>query len=68
MILQKGTGRMILVVSIIFSAILGFLLLMMGPLVGGIIAFGIVVGCLFRGLSLLYELNEKADRIMRNQE
>lgn len=68
MILQKGTGRMKLVVSIIFSAILGFLLLMMGPLVGGIIAFGIVVGCLFRGLSLLYELNEKADRIMRGRE
>lgn len=35
---------MYLLLSIILSAVIGYILLMMGPLVGGIVAFGIVVG------------------------
>lgn len=45
--------------SIVLSAIGGLVLFMLGPLVGGIIAFGIVVGCLFRGLYLLNEIHKK---------
>ncbi|MFJ5714856.1 hypothetical protein [Neobacillus sp. NPDC093127] len=44
---------MYLIISIILSVILGYILLMMGPLVGGFLAFGIVAGSLFRGLYLL---------------
>ncbi|MCM3587752.1 hypothetical protein M3182_18635 [Mesobacillus maritimus] len=50
---------MYLLLSIILGAILGCILLMMGPLVGGIIAFGIVVGCIFRGLFLLNDIHKK---------
>lgn len=32
---------------------------MMGPLVGGIIAFGIVVGCIYRGLYLLNDIHKR---------
>lgn len=45
--------------SIVLSAIGGLVLFMLGPLVGGIIAFGIVIGCLFRGLYLLNEIHKK---------
>ncbi len=47
-----------LLLSIVLSAILGYILLMMGPIVGGILAFGIVVGCLFRGVYLLNEIHK----------
>ncbi|MHC0037784.1 hypothetical protein [Pseudoneobacillus sp. C159] len=47
-----------LLLSIILSTILGYLLLLMGPLIGGFIAFGIVVGCLFRGVYLLNEIRK----------
>lgn len=50
---------MYLLLSIVLSAILGYVLLMMGPLVGGFIAFGIVVGCLFRGLYLLNDIHKR---------
>jgi hypothetical protein len=49
---------MYLLLSIFLSAVLGFLLVMMGPIVGGLIAFGIVVGSLFRGLYLLNEIHK----------
>lgn len=52
---------MFLLFSIIFSAILGFILLMMGPVVGGIVAFGIVVGCMFRGLYLLNDIHKRME-------
>jgi hypothetical protein len=44
---------------IILSMILGYFLFIMGPLVGGIIAFGIVVGCLFKALSFLNDIKKK---------
>ncbi|WP_238141684.1 hypothetical protein [Peribacillus sp. TH24] len=50
---------MYLFLSIVLSAILGFLLLMIGPpQVAGVIAFGIIVGILFRGLYLLNSLHK----------
>ncbi|MGM0837264.1 MAG: hypothetical protein ACQEV7_14000 [Bacillota bacterium] len=53
---------MYLVLSIILSIILGFLLLMMGPLVGGFLAFGIIAGCIFRGLYLLNDLHKRLSK------
>jgi O-antigen/teichoic acid export membrane protein len=50
---------MYLLLSIILSGILGYILLMMGPLVGGIVAFAIVVGCIFRGLYLLHDIHKR---------
>ncbi|MEH6937256.1 hypothetical protein V7056_05235 [Bacillus sp. JJ664] len=52
-----------LFLSIVLATILGYLLLMMGPLVGGLIAFGIVVGCLFRGLYLLNDLSNRLSKL-----
>ncbi|WP_099157423.1 hypothetical protein [Virgibacillus ndiopensis] len=49
---------MYLFISIILSAILGYILLMLGPILGGVLTFGIVVGCLFRGLFLLSEIHK----------
>ncbi|MFD9627868.1 hypothetical protein [Peribacillus muralis] len=53
---------MYLLISIILSVILGYLLLMMGPLVGGFLAFGIVVGTLFRGLYLLNDIHKRLSK------
>ena len=41
------------------ACILGFLLVLLDPLFGGIIAFGIVTGSLFRGLYLLSDIHKK---------
>ncbi|WP_456278954.1 hypothetical protein [Bacillus sp. AK128] len=54
---------MYLLLSIILAGILGFVLLMMGPLVGGLIAFAIVGGCLFRGLYLLQDIHKRLEVI-----
>lgn len=59
---------MYLFLSIILATILGYILLMMGPLVGGLIAFGIVVGCLFRGMYLLSDIHKKLDMIIPKQD
>ncbi|PUB10582.1 hypothetical protein [Paenisporosarcina sp. OV554] len=48
---------MYLLLSIVLSAILGLVLFTMGPLVGAVIAFGIVMGCIFRGLHLLNDIH-----------
>jgi hypothetical protein len=48
-----------LLLSIFLSAILGFVLFTMGPLVGGILAFAIVMGCIFRGLYLLNDIHKR---------
>lgn len=50
---------MYLIVSIVLATVLGLLLGMMGPLVGGFITFGIIVGCLFRGLYLLSDIRKR---------
>ncbi|MGG0386189.1 hypothetical protein ABEY69_24610 [Priestia filamentosa] len=48
-----------LLLFIILSTIVGYLLLLLGPLIGGIIAFGIIVGCLLRGLYLLGDIKQR---------
>lgn len=53
---------------IILSMILGSLLLMMGPLVGGILAFGIVIGCFFKGLFLLNDISEKISSLVTDTD
>lgn len=50
---------MYLLLSILLSMILAVILMMMGPLVGGIIAFGIIAGCIFRGLYLLNDIHKR---------
>ena len=49
---------MYLLLSIILSAILGLVLLMLDPLIGGVLAFGIVAGCIFRGLFLIKDIHK----------
>nr|WP_326315690.1 hypothetical protein [Halobacillus sp. HZG1] len=39
--------------------LLGWLIMMTGPLIGGIITFGIVVGCLLRGLYLISDIHKQ---------
>lgn len=53
---------MYLLLLIILSIIVGYLLLLLGPLIGGIIAFGIIVGCLLRGLYLLENIRKRISK------
>jgi hypothetical protein len=59
---------MYLLLSIFLSATLGFVLLMMGPVVGGVIAFGILVGCLFRGMYLLSDIHKRLSTILPKRD
>ncbi|MFC7063780.1 hypothetical protein [Halobacillus seohaensis] len=59
---------MYLLLSIILSVVLGYILMIMGPLVGGIIAFGVVVGCIFRGLYLLNDIHKKISNISSEED
>lgn len=54
---------MYLLLSIILSGLLGGFLLMMGPEIGGVIAFAIIAGCLFRGIYLLNDLHHRISKI-----
>ncbi|PFG13085.1 hypothetical protein [Bacillus sp. es.036] len=54
---------MYLLLAIVLAMILGFILIMLGPLVGGIVAFGLVAGCLFRGVYLLHDMHRRISRI-----
>lgn len=53
---------MYLLLLIVLSTIIGYLLFLLGPLIGGIIAFGIIVGCLFRGLYLLEDIRGRMSK------
>ncbi|KYD05479.1 hypothetical protein B5V88_04335 [Heyndrickxia sporothermodurans] len=53
---------------ILISTLLGYGLFALGPLLGGFIAFGIVAGCIFRGLALLKELNEKLSVLVPDKD
>jgi uncharacterized membrane protein YczE len=55
-----------LIMSIILSAILAFALLMMGPLVGGILAFAIMAGSIFR--YLLSDIHKKVSTLVPNKD
>lgn len=57
-----------LIMSIIFSAILGLVLIMMGPLAGGILAFAIIAGSLFRGLYILSKIHKKVSVLVPDQD
>jgi len=46
--------------------VIGYFLLMMGPFVGGIFAFGIILGSLFRGLILLTDIQKRLSQITKN--
>lgn len=59
---------MYLVLSIILARLLGFGLLMAGPFVGGVLAFGILAGCLFRGLYLLSDIHRRLVKDLPRQE
>lgn len=59
---------MYLLISIILSSVLGLVLMMMGPLVGGIVAFGIVVGCIFRGLYLINDIHKRISKIYPKED
>jgi hypothetical protein len=48
--------------------ILGYFLYMMGSIFGGIIAFGIVVGCLFKGLFFLDDVRKKISVLVPEAE
>ncbi|MBT2692781.1 hypothetical protein [Bacillus sp. ISL-55] len=50
---------MYLFLSLLLSVILGYLLFVMGPIVGGILAFGIIAGSLFRGIYLLNDVRKR---------
>lgn len=47
-----------LFMAILLSTILGYLLLFFGAFVGGLLAFGIILGILIRGLMLLNEIHK----------
>ncbi|SFM37783.1 hypothetical protein [Salibacterium qingdaonense] len=57
-----------LIVSILLSAVLGFVLLMMGYVIGSILAFGIITGCLFRILYLLYDISKRLEKTAPKQD
>lgn len=57
-------GFHVFILSIILATLLGYILLMMGPLVGGLISFGIVVGCLFRGIYLLSDIHNMLETLI----
>ena len=50
---------MYLFLSILLSVVLGYFLLMLGPIFGGVVAFGILAGCLFRGVYLLNDIRKR---------
>lgn len=54
---------MFLFVLILLGIILAAILFSLGPVVGGIIGSGIVLGVLFRGLYFLYDINLRISEI-----
>jgi hypothetical protein len=61
--------NMYLFLSIVLSAILGFCLLMISPpQIAGVIAFGIIVGIIFRGLYLLQDLHKRISSLLPTRD
>lgn len=50
---------MYLFLSMLLAGALGIILFMFGPIAAGVIAFGIIGGCIFRGVFLLEKINKK---------
>lgn len=58
-----------LFLCIFFSGILGLCLLMINPpQIAGVIAFAIIVGCIFRGLYLLQDIHKKISSVLPNKD
>ncbi|WP_409254212.1 hypothetical protein V1502_10045 [Bacillus sp. SCS-153A] len=57
-----------LLLSIFLSGLLAFVLMMMGPLAGGILAFAIIAGAIFRGLFLLTDIHRKVTKIVPDKD
>lgn len=55
---------MYLILSIFLASILGLVLFISGPWIGGILAFGIIAGCLFRGLYLVSDIHKRITKEM----
>jgi hypothetical protein len=61
--------NMKLFLSIVLSGILGLCLLMIStPQIAGVIAFGIIVGSIFRGLYLLQDIQKKISSVLPNRD
>lgn len=50
---------MYLFLAILLSMLLGYFLLVIGPIFGGIIAFGVITGSLFRAVYLLNDIRKR---------
>lgn len=57
-----------LVLSIFLFSLIGYLFVILGPMIGGCLAFGVVVGGLFRGLDDLDKINRKLTLIVSADE
>lgn len=55
---------MYLLLSIILATLLGVLLFELDVFIGSTIAFGIVLGCLFRGIYLLNDIREMLSEVV----
>jgi hypothetical protein len=49
---------------IILFTIIGYLLLMLPPAIGGVIAFGILMGCLYRGFYFLRDIHKRISKAL----
>jgi Flp pilus assembly protein TadB len=59
---------MYLLIAIILSVVLGYLLSWFGPFIGVLLAFGIIVGCLFRGLYLLNDIHKRLSKALPKED
>ncbi|QTC41457.1 hypothetical protein I7V34_20805 [Bacillus sp. V3] len=55
---------MYLILSIFLASLLGLILFVTGPWFGGVLAFGIIAGSLFRGLYLLNDIHKRVSMEM----
>jgi hypothetical protein len=53
-----------LILSIFLASLLGLILFVTGPWFGGVLAFGIIAGSLFRGLYLLNDIHRRVSKEM----
>jgi hypothetical protein len=53
-----------LILSIFLASLLGIILFVTGPFYGGVLAFGIIAGSLFRGLYLLNDIHRRVSKEM----
>jgi hypothetical protein len=59
---------MYLAVFIVLASMLGFVLISMGPLIGGILAFGLVFGSILYGLYHIHKFNKKMNVLVPDKE